>query len=129
MGKGITNKSVAGGIAAVALIAIVAAYLTIFAKQPASTESSKQAEPVYSFTAPGQTIEENDDAKANRYQDMTPEQLQQAAQQIITDADRIMQENPVAHEPLDESQQQALTQRLSELDEKIKTLEKGLDQN
>lgn len=79
----------------------------------------------YSFEKPGQKIHQ--ETKTNQFSGLTPQQLNLSAIDIITRADAIMMANPIEPEPMTTAQKQQMDQKISKLDQQIKTMEGQLD--
>lgn len=115
------------GYVLLVFIVSIIIYFVYPAKQAEPPEAEALAKSKYSFENPGQLIEPaSSDSKA--YANMTAEQLQQAAADIISQNDKILQDNPIQLPPMSEQEKAKLDQQITELDQKIQQLEKQLKQ-
>lgn len=115
------------GYALTVLLASTVIYFFYPAQEAEKQSTEAAAQSKYSFENPGQLIEPAT-ASTQRYADMTPEQLQQAAADIISQNDQILQDNPIQLPPMTEQEKAKLDQQISELDQKILQIEKQLKQ-
>lgn len=120
------NKKIKMGIAVLTITVLgVGSYLYNHPDVIQQLQSESPNETVqYSFEKPGQIVQPQH--KENQFSDLTPEQLNLSAIDIMKQADAIMLANPVPQEPITPEQQVQLDKQIEQLEQQIAQMEKEL---
>lgn len=121
-------KSKTRVIQGIVTILIVVIGFSAYYSYQSTTSIQHKNDQRYSFEKPGQLLpsDSSQPPKSSKFTGLSAEQLNQAASDLIKQADAIVLANPVQAESITKEQQAVIDKKTRELEDKIKALEKNL---